>query len=261
LNAGHNTVIVRSTDSQGQQSERAVTLDYTPGIVRPLPDSISWSNTSTIGDVAQVVDGQWALQNGGVRVLDPGYDRLIAVGDLAWTDYEVTVPVTIHHIGAQNNGPGVGLLVRWPGHYDWDSSQPRWGWHPIGAIGWYRDNLLPGGSIYLNIYGSGDRILAEDNSGRKLNLGVPYIFKMRVESRPGTTSMYLLKVWEQGTPEPGEWDLISTGYGGELEYGSLLLLAHHIDATFGDVQVVPLTDQPPPDPDPGPSHRAGIPAG
>jgi regulation of enolase protein 1 (concanavalin A-like superfamily) len=247
---GSNTVTISSTDSLGQQSVQNVTVEYSAGNVWPLPATVDWTNAGSVHDVAQVVDGHWAIQENGLRTLDPGYDRLVAVGDLVWTDYEVTVPITIHSLGTPGNGPGVGVLVRWPGHYDWDGSQPRHGWHPMGAIGWYRNNLLQEGAIRLNMYGGGDRVLAEDTSGRKLALGVPYLFKMRVEARPGQSSLYQVKVWEQGTPEPGEWDLVSGGYPTELEHGSLLLLAHHADATFGNVQVTPLTDDPPSDPDP-----------
>jgi regulation of enolase protein 1 (concanavalin A-like superfamily) len=247
---GSNTVTIHSTDSLGQQSVQDVTIEYSVGNAWPLPATVGWNSADSVNEVAQVVDGHWAIQEGGLRTLDPGYDRLVAVGDLTWTDYEVSVPITIHSLGTAANGPGVGILVRWPGHYDWDGSQPRHGWHPMGAIGWYRNNLLQEGGIRLNMYGGGDRILAEDTSGRKLDLGVPYMFKMRVESRPEQSSLYQLKVWEQGTPEPGEWDLVSGGYSTELEHGSLLLLAHHADATFGSVQVTPLSDAPPTDPDP-----------
>jgi len=48
------------------------------------------------------------------------YDRLIAMGDMTWDDYEVTVPITMHGIApsgyaSSSNNPIVGILMRWTG--------------------------------------------------------------------------------------------------------------------------------------------------
>ncbi len=48
---------------------------------------------------------------------------------------------------------------------------------------------------------------------------------------------YRLKVWEAGTAEPFAWDIESALPPGVPDQGSLALVAHHVDATFGDVQV------------------------
>ena len=97
-----------------------------------------------ISDVAQVVDGDWVINpNGTVSATDIGYDRLLAIGDLSWTDYEVEVPIKVKSIDPAgfeypSGAPAIGILMRWPGHYDEDGRQPRWGFSPMGALGWYR---------------------------------------------------------------------------------------------------------------------------
>jgi uncharacterized repeat protein (TIGR02543 family) len=64
---------------------------------------------------------------------------------------------------------------------------------------------------------------------------------MRVESVPGQGGLYSLKVWEDdGQPEPSAWNLIYQAGSSNLAYGSFMLLAHHVDASFGDVTVIPL---------------------
>jgi hypothetical protein len=221
-----------------------VHVHYTTGQHWPLPYSIDWSSAAEVQQVAQVVDGLWALDGNSLRPLALGYDRLVDVGDIAWTDYEVTVPITIHRFdpagfAPTSGGPGVGVLLRWRGHYDWDGHQPRWGYWPMGALGWYRWSSTLG--YRLNIVGNNEVMLAEDHSGRKLAFGVRYLFKMRVESRAGQTSLYRLKVWEDGAPEPAGWDLTGAGPAGELGQGSMLLLAHQTDASFGNVTIVPVT--------------------
>jgi len=240
---GNNTVTISATDTLGNQSAQNVSVQYTAGVTAPLPYNINWGAVSSIQQAAQVVDGLWTLGNGSVRTVEVGYDRLIDIGDVAWKDYEVTVPITIHSFnpgGFQqpSNGQGIGVLLRWKGHYAWDSSQPRYGYNPKGAIGWYSWSSTRG--YRLSILGNSDVLIAEDTSGRKLSFDVRYIFKMRVASRPNQTSMYYLKVWQDGTPEPATWDLSAPNFPGELTTGSLLLVAHQTDASFGNVSVVPV---------------------
>jgi hypothetical protein len=50
-------------------------------------------------------------------------------------------------------------------------------------------------------------------------------------------------MWEDGTPEPIGWQLSAAGEQGELSQGSALLVAHKVDATFGNVSVVPVTPE------------------
>jgi uncharacterized repeat protein (TIGR02543 family) len=149
---GPNQVLITATDGLGTQSTEMVTVTYSSGNVWPLPYSIDWSSAPSIQDVAQVVDGLWTLEADSVRILEPGYDRLIAIGDVSWTDYEVMVPVTIHNMWGDG---GAGILLRWNGNTDYPISgwQPKTGWNPLGAIGWFRYNRL-------EFWGNDDEIIA-----------------------------------------------------------------------------------------------------
>jgi hypothetical protein len=71
--------------------------------------ALTWSATNKprkrsacrpIESVAQIVGGTWTLQpDGTVRILETGYDRLIALGDWStWQDDTMTAEVTIHWV-------------------------------------------------------------------------------------------------------------------------------------------------------------------
>jgi uncharacterized repeat protein (TIGR02543 family) len=239
LDSGLNQVVITATDNLNSQTVETVTVEYVSGNVWPEPYSIDWSSAASIQDVAQVVDGLWSLEADSVHPDIPGYDRLIAIGDMdeSWDDYEVTVPVTIHEVdmdtGPVSGGPGLGILMRWTGHTDSPVSgwQPKSGWNPFGAIGWWRWSSPDSATLQFYQTGISQSFVP--------TLEVRYIFKMRVESVPGQGGLYSLKVWEDdGQPEPSAWNLIAGS--SNLAYGSFMLLAHHVDASFGDVTVIPL---------------------
>ena len=155
---------------------------------------------------------------------------LVAIGDTTWADYEITVPVTIHSI---SNGHGVGVLLRWMGHTDFpvNCSQPKCGYLPLGAICWYRGNRL-------EIYGNDGDILATQT--RSLDLETVYMFKARVETNPGIGGLYSFKVWEQGEAEPVGWDITGQESLSDPQNGSLMLISHHGDVTFGNLSISPI---------------------
>lgn len=239
LLTGVNQLIITATNGLSDTSSETVILNYTRGNTWPLPYSIDWDSATSITDVAQIVDGKWEKSSAGVRTLDPGYDRLIAIGDVAWDDYQISVPITIH--SNLTSSAILGFLLRWNGHTDhpipgW---QPKSGWVPFGAMGRY---AWKSGYIgdRLQIFGNPNVSLAEDFGGRKLAEDIPYIFKMRVESIPTQGPVYALKVWQADTSEPAEWDLVGQGDVDDPANGSILLLAHLVDATFGDVTIEPI---------------------
>ncbi|MDJ0768692.1 MAG: InlB B-repeat-containing protein [Ilumatobacter sp.] len=242
---GANQVAITAIDTLGNSRTRTVTVDYTDN-VWPSTYSIDWSSAATIGEVAQVTDGEWAIEGGGLRTQDPDYDRLVAIGDTGWTDYEIEVPITVHAIdpeGFQNwtsgSAAAIGLLMRWNGHTDNPVAgmQPKTGWLPYGAIGWYWWTSPTSGSLRLE--GNNGSLIGYDG-GFPLSVGGTYVYKMRVESISGVGGRYSLKVWPQGSPEPSGWSLVGQQGASDPQNGSLLLLAHHIDATFGDVTITPL---------------------
>src|SRR6185436_746284 len=112
------------------------------------------------------VDGQWEVAGDSVHPAVSGYDRLIAIGDVTWTDYEITVPVTIERVDPEGYDPPsytplVGLLMRWKGHTDVDGTQPPWGYNPLGGLACYRYfNDALGDRLFL--LGNNDQTLSED---------------------------------------------------------------------------------------------------
>ncbi len=237
---GNNTLVLTATDIYGNISTNTVIISYTAGNSWPENYSIDWSSVTDIQDVAQVVDGIWNVgKSGGVSPDILGYDRLITVGDINWQNYEVTVPITVNSIdpsgySSPSNGPAVGMGMRWNGHSKWDDSQPNWGFWPTGAFGWYRwkttyERFQLAGNEYAQI--------DEDLSGRTLSIGTTYVFKMRVETLTNGNPLYSFKVWEQGDPEPTSWDLSIEEGPGDPTHGSILLLAHHVEAVFGNVEI------------------------
>ncbi|MCB0130388.1 MAG: InlB B-repeat-containing protein, partial [Caldilineaceae bacterium] len=237
---GANQVVIRAVDNENNETITPVTVNYTAGTVWPSPYTIDWSTAAAINDVAQVVDGEWFIGPDGVRTVQSGYDRVVAIGDLNWTDYEITVPMIVHgidwpRISPHTGPPGLGLLMRWAGHTDdpiagW---QPKTGWVPHGEIAWWNwSNNSSATLVYFSGWPSANSTPAFDT---------PYIFKMRVESVNGGASRYSTKVWEQGQPEPANWFLERENDSSHLGTGSVMLLAHMVDASFGDVTINPIT--------------------
>ena len=117
---GANTILIKAQDGVSQ-STKTVIVNYDAGNVWPLPYTANWGALGSIQAGAQVVDGLWAINGGRLETVAPGYDRLVAIGDMSWTNYEVTVPVTVLSLntagwGSPSNGAGVGLIARWTGH-------------------------------------------------------------------------------------------------------------------------------------------------
>lgn len=237
LQPGTNTVTIHAQDWNGHETTRVVTVVNSSGAVWPRPSTVNWDGVSNINSAAQVVDGLWEIRHGAVRPVVSAYDRLVAVGDRTWTQYEVSCPITVHSIdtngyAAPSFGPAVGLLLRWPGHSN-DGNQPWEGVYPLGAIGMFR---WTESQDSFQLFGNQGTILAW-TADQALQIGVTYIFKMRVDSVPGG-AQYRLKWWPSGEDEPSGW--ILTGFqslSDDPGHGCILLLAHHVDASFGAVTI------------------------
>ena len=208
-----------------------VIVHYDAGNVWQLPYTAEWDTLDQIEDVAQLVDGIWESQaDNTVRPMQIGYDRLIAIGDTLWSDYEVTAPITFNSFISYC---GFGFLFRWKGHTDdpvagW---QPKAGWMPYGALCWYRPGVLL-------LTGNDNTTLDADE--RTLSTGITYMFKARVKTIPGVGGKYSFKVWEQGQPEPPVWDLTGQEELSDPQFGSILLVAHLADVSFGTVTIEPV---------------------
>lgn len=245
LQDGMNQIEISALSVNGNQAKKILTLDYTSGKSWPLPYNIDWSTTENIQSVAQVIDGLWEIDGDQILCAEPGYDRLLAIGDReSWRNYEITVPITMHAIRPTGMrfpscGHWAGFVIRWQGHYDWSGDQPLRGWFPLGAI---CGNIWKGhlNRRVLAMIGNNDQSIHVDESGRQLELGRPYFYKVRVRSQSDGPNCYAMKVWDVEQTEPQAWGYEGLGIEGELDCGSILLGAHQCQASFGKVSVTPL---------------------
>jgi uncharacterized repeat protein (TIGR02543 family) len=238
---GPNSVEIRAVDALGGVTIETVTLHWTSGQTWPLTYDTAWAGATAVTDSAQVVDGRWQLVPGGVRTVDIGYDRLLAIGDLSWVNYDATVTATVHSIDPSGFNPTSGtpamfFTLGWPGHTDRnDGSQPLWYYWPTGAFAGYGWDTTSTGHLFVTGNQGGP---SSNNYQFSLQLGVEYTYRMQAVSEPGGVR-YRLKAWRSDTPEPATWTLEILEDAGPAS-GSLLLVAHHVDVTFGDVRVTPL---------------------
>lgn len=245
LQQGENHLTILVTDSLGNKSSSNVSLFLHPKQAWPLPYSINWDSVEYIQEAAQIVDGKWKLTSTGIRTVEPYYDRVIAIGDDSWKNYEVTTSVIFHDFTPPQKGPptfGVShaaIASHWPGH-DLDEHQPHVKWYPLGATSEFRLTTQLD-SCRWRIF-DGENLYAEDSSGlRSIQLGKKYGMKHNVISINDSTTRYSVKLWDTSQPEPADWDFVAEEVAeNNLLSGSALLIAHNADVTFGDIEVVPL---------------------
>ncbi len=237
LNAGENNVYIFARDKMNNDTTVTVKVTYTPNVIWQPEYGISWDTVSNIQDVAQVVDGKWEITSDGLHIIEPGYDRLVSIGDVSWQNYEATFPITIHQLDTTPTKlsgftMNVGALVRWPGHTDVPVSgwQPKSGFEPLGNILWFQWDAKDTSKVTIDSYYGGEEPF-------KPKFNTKYIFKIRVATLPGAGHVYYVKFWESIDTEPDLWILKTEIDAGELGSGSLLLLAHHVEATFGNVAI------------------------
>jgi len=246
LVVGLNQVAIIATDGLANEFIKSVTLEYVNDQTWPLPYNIEWDSVAKLNEAAYVSDGTWIHEATGVRPMQIGYDRLLCIGDITWNDYTVKVPVTVFGIdpggfGWPSTAPGIAVELRWQGHSDWGGWQPVIGWRPYGGAAWY-DWGTDGGVYRL---GGDTGLYAVDSTGRKITYGQTDIWKFTVNTVAGRGSRYRFKVWNANDPEPDTWFLQGWEEPSDLPTGSFLLIAHHVDAIFGDVTVTPVDLVPP----------------
>jgi hypothetical protein len=239
---GTNSITITAVDTLGNSTIEKVMVNYPSGNIWPINYSIDWNVASQLQNVAQVVDGLWTIADGNLMPSIVGYDRAVAIGDISWSDYEVEIPVTIHSIDFKgferpNGEPAVGVLLKWPGHTDWTGDQqPNWGYFPGGGGAWYEINADGSGDLRLTDF---DGLAASDPLNRSLDFDLTYIWKVRVETLQNGNSQYSIKVWESSLPEPPTWELVDID-ADDVAGGSLLLVAHYTDVSFGNIVIQPI---------------------
>jgi len=242
---GRNTIRVWTSPAEGGGEEQEIDFEFRQR-PWPLPTTVDWSATENIQDAVQIVDGMWLLTEKGLRTAPDriGYDRSLALGDRDWSGYEILVPVTPHALDTSAYGspvslsPGFGLVLHWNGHTSTPvrCGEPHCGWLPAGAFHWYnfpRDK--PGG---LNI-STGPILDLSVAFPYALTPGTTYLVRSRVEPLPLQT-LYYLKIWKKGENEPQNWSLQRTSDRKDPGHGGILLVAHHVDLTIGNIEIRPV---------------------
>ncbi|RPJ50671.1 MAG: hypothetical protein EHM21_04490 [Chloroflexi bacterium] len=252
LAEGENHLQITARNRGGVEASTAVTVVFNRESA-PLPYHVDWAKIDQAQPAVMILDGLWAWDSSGIRLKELGYDRLLALGGMSWTNYEITVPFTMHGIDPDaykvkgSPGAGFGIVIRWLGHTDepakcdWPA-EPHCGWEPSGGSGWYSFKQNADDTLTIE---TGPRETHEPITTRQLEFGHTYIFKMRVVSQADGNA-YSLKVWEPAVEsEPAEWTLrrvTAEGFDGRpnQENGSIVLALHRVDATIGNITVLPI---------------------
>jgi hypothetical protein len=243
LPIGLNEVEITATNLSGDSASSTVIVEHVAGLGGPLPMTIDWAEVPDLLDVAEPMEGRWAVTGSTVGPTQFEYDRLMALGDITWTDYEISVPITMNEIdplgtGFQppSNGPVVGFGLRWLGHQG--NRQPRRDWWPSGAFGWYK--IHQNGFQQFELIGNESKYIDRAPSSYQFAEGQTFMYKARVETGSDGRTTYRFKAWNTTTTEPTDWLLEITTDASDPTAGSILLIAHEIDATFGSVVVTPV---------------------
>ena len=254
LAPGRNTVEIEGRFANGGVGRQTVTLDRRSG-ASPLPVQIDWSTVSDPQDIGQYVDGHWRLGEDGLRPAHMGYDRLFLIGDESWQDYQITAVVTIHEVapetGPLSGGNGLGVVLRFTGHVAggprrFPIAQPKWGYQPVGAIAWLRwTRGQPAGAAFAQFL-RGDSNDKTNHGKVEVRAGETYVLKALCQTLPDDehgrgVTRYAFKLWHAAAAEPQAWDWEQVQASADaLRRGGVALVAHHVDASFGDMAIVPL---------------------
>lgn len=246
FHSGNNRIDITRTLKDNSRDVRRVTVDY-QSRPWPLPYRVKWAEVVSIQDAVQVVDGIWEKTGSGIRTAPDsvGYDRAVAIGDAAWSSYEILVPFTLNGVDSsaydspESVSPGLGLILHWNGHTHSpiDCGQPHCGWFPVGAMHWYVFPKSGQGGFHINTRSINDLSVALPYP---LEIGKTYLLRSQVTTSPFTIR-YFLKVWRQGEEEPSEWSLQQTADRKNQDHGGVLMVAHHVDLTIGNIEVKPIS--------------------
>ncbi len=244
LHDGMNELQIFLTGDGGREYHKDVLLNVDKSSSRPLPYSVDWNNASDISDTVQITDGLWKKTDQGIRITEPYYDRVISFGDGSWENYEVESSVMFHGLRIPTEADGghnvihIAMALRWPGH-DHDEFRPHRKWWPLGITAEFRLNKELTSGSWRMLGGAGvNHSLTESKPVRKETW---YRLKGRVEDIEKGESLYRTKIWPDGQAEPEGWDISYRRPKQTAPSGSALLIAHYSIATFGNINVRPLS--------------------
>jgi len=249
---GSNSIALVAFDWLGRKSTKTVELIWKNQGNHDLPTKVVWEESDSISKVAQIVDGPWIIENGLLKSPDLAYDRLVAVGSVAWSDYEVLTSFRILEIDYEaigdpiNARPALGIILRWQGHSDYGKKfrsridallkgdwQPLIGWTPWGG-GLWCDFDKDGTAKPSLITNWPTKHFPSGNF--QTEQGIEYLVRLQVVSEKKGV-LYSLKIWQSDQPEPNAWSVQKVDKDEPLLNGSVLLLAHCLIAEFGDLEI------------------------
>ena len=237
-----DVVEIRATLFDGSIVTKQVVVAYDNSQEWSTNYSIDWDTVSDLQDVVQVVDGLWTIESNGLRIAEPGYDRIVSLGDNSWDSYEVNLTMTVNQIQGHPtgvNGQGFGFGWLWDGHTDdpVPGFQPKAGWNPL-ATAFYRGEE---GAEEFRLYTYPKWGDIDDRANYVFEEGSKYNFTVRIEQTNDFDYTYSTKVWEEGTTEPANWLIQATEIFSEPVTGSFVLIAHYWDVTYGNITVTEIT--------------------
>jgi hypothetical protein len=169
--------------------------------------------------------------------------------------------VKIHEVTPEtrplSGGNGLGVVLRFTGHViggprRFPIAQPKWGYQPFGAIAWLRWKRGDADGAAFQQFHPGDTKDTANHGKVEVRLGETYVLKALCQTLPDDeqgrgVTRYAFKFWHAATDEPQAWDWEHVQASRDaLRHGGVALLAHHVDASFGDISIVPLAAALPP---------------
>jgi hypothetical protein len=239
---GKNDLDIVVYPKAGAPVSKRITLQQESPSTWPFPYAIDFREVKRLAEVVQVVDGLWSLEKDGVRTVTPYYDRVLAMGDTTWRDYEATIKLTVHGFTPSADGPptyGVthfGVALRWRGHHP-DGLQPHRKWFPLGSQGEFLLKENPDSNTWRILFdGIQEKPPTWGVKRNRLVIGNPMFVKAQVATLSDGRSRYRFKQWMADVSEPAEWDI--EGFEkGDYPSGALCLVPHNSDVTIHSVAV------------------------
>lgn len=249
MSEGENQIVISARDRYDNSINVAVTVFYSDQNFWALPYAVNWADVRNIQSVVQIVDGRWTFDDRGARTAEPGYRRMITVGDIFWTEYDTLLSVTINALAPSEDAtlatdpePFIGLIPRWTGYYNFGPQQPAVGPLPIGAFARYmwRSEVTTGSVDGLEMLDGGLGLAATDESQIPMAVGSEYYMRMRVLSGVDDSAFYAVKIWRADQAEPNWWNIATGVQPGGTTAGSVAIIANRVDVTVNVVEINPL---------------------
>ena len=238
----NDVVRIEATYKDGQRFVETVTIEYEAGQSWPQTYAIKWSEVTNLQDVVQVVDGNWAFGDQGVRPAEPGYDRLLVMGDADWDSYTVRTTFVVKSWDSPVEGRALWFGSQWGGHTDNPEAGeiPHVGYIPLTTFMIQNNVVVIRPSEFFED-GTNEMkgVTVDIVAGKKYNV---LIRNQRVSAVTGPQGSeiadrnYSIKIWPVGSPEPNGF-LISATMTDQEAFGAFCIFPHYVDATIGDVTV------------------------